>query len=119
MESDVEFKTKAMYRSKMRQIQKNDFKFLFLCTKYSKLDGVIVLNLSPFLACFKDQKRKVCFAQSQCYSLINEKYTLLRQIASMSNLVQKAALEQLLSQVKKQNQITTTRGKWQEEEVEI
>ena len=33
-------------------------------------------------------------------SLINEKNTLLRQIASMSNLVQKAALEQLLSQVK-------------------
>ena len=32
--------------------------------------------------------------------LINEKNTLLRQIASMSNLVQKAALEQLLSQVK-------------------
>ena len=33
-------------------------------------------------------------------SLIDEKNTLLRQIASMSNLVQKAALEQLLSQVK-------------------
>ena len=33
-------------------------------------------------------------------SLINEKNTLLRQIASMSNLVQKAALEQLLSPVK-------------------
>ena len=31
---------------------------------------------------------------------INEKNTLLKQIASMSNLVQKAALEQLLSQVK-------------------
>ena len=30
---------------------------------------------------------------------MNEKNTLLRQIASMSNLVQKAALEQLLSQV--------------------
>ena len=33
-------------------------------------------------------------------SLINEKNTLLIQIASMSNLVQKGALEQLLSQVK-------------------